>query len=164
MCVDVLNVTIYYTVWNEREQLSKLIKYMEKLGVEGDPIITHYGIFFKKQIKQTAFHLRSVNFEKAGQDRGGLLNEGVNKVRRSTPCGLPRVQFNINFDGEVFPCCNILPRKEVNAQYAMGSVRDKSLFEIYAGVEFRNFITTVEDINSEDSEMPDCCRFCSDNR
>jgi MoaA/NifB/PqqE/SkfB family radical SAM enzyme len=164
LCVDILNVTIYYTVWNEVEQLSKLTKYMEKIGLDGEVISTHYGIFLKKQINQTTFHLRSVNFEKAGQDRGGSLREGVNKVKRSTPCGLPRAQFNINFDGEVFPCCNILPRKEINAQYAMGSVRDKSLFEIYAGAEFTKFRTTVEAINGEDSEMPDCCRFCSDGR
>jgi MoaA/NifB/PqqE/SkfB family radical SAM enzyme len=164
MRVDTINVTLYYTVWDEAKQFGRLTQYLKRLGVDGNVTSAHYGIYFKREINQTALHVRSVNFEKTGQDRGGALTEGVNRIRRSTPCSLPRTQFNINFDGEVFPCCNILPRKENNAEYMMGSVRDKSLFQIYSATELAQFKRIVEAINGEESEMPNCCRFCSENR
>ena len=109
--VDYIAVTIYYTKWDREYQLKKFQEFMAKIGLSGCVNAEENSILFETNINKSYVLVRSVNFEVFGQDRGGLIKEGVARVKRVVPCDLPEWQININYLGEIYPCCHVFPRQ-----------------------------------------------------
>lgn len=50
---------------------------------------------------------------------------------RSNPCVKIMREFTIDYQGRVFPCCNIFPDLRTSEKFIFGKVSEKSIFEIF---------------------------------
>jgi hypothetical protein len=163
-CISNIYITIYYDKWDTQKQLAKVNCFLEKFKLGTVLEADQDRIIFTCHRHKTEILVRSVNFQKIGNYRGGLVKEQVVRKARSTPCSLPMWQFNMNYLGDNFPCCNIFPRRTLNDEYLMGNVLNKTIFDIYGSNQYQTFLNSVSAIHGEKSDMPDCCRLCSERR
>jgi len=78
---------------------------------------------------QITIVVRDLN--QAGYDRGGLVNI-ANRPQRTSPCFAPFIDIDIDYHGNVLPCCNVYCDDERHAPYATGNLHDgNSIFEHY---------------------------------
>lgn len=69
-------------------------------------------------------------------DRGGAIATGE-KFTRYTPCSDPFNKVTIEYDGGIYPCCNIRGDIPQHARYKLGSVGDGTdIFSVYASSKF----------------------------
>lgn len=75
------------------------------------------------------------NFDKVGTDRGKLVDI-KNQPIRSSPCVAPITDLNIDYTGNVLPCCNIYADDDRHKKYIVGNLHDgRSIFEHYTDKE-----------------------------
>ncbi len=160
-------ITIHYPdSWDHDRQLERLKTFMEKVGVGFLPLADN-GNFIQAAAKagSTTLSIRTINFQDCGQDRGGTLSGSVLSQFRTKSCGLPRWQINVNYLGEVYPCCNVVPRQEFGGEYCLGSLKDKRIFDIYSSKWAQDFIDCTAKISGDTPHLtPKACRTCSDSR
>ena len=51
---------------------------------------------------------------------------------RSNPCVKIMREFTVDYQGRVFPCCNIFPDLPTSEKFVFGKVSEKSIFEIFS--------------------------------
>ncbi|HEB87627.1 MAG TPA: radical SAM/SPASM domain-containing protein [Gammaproteobacteria bacterium] len=72
------------------------------------------------------------NFDIAGYDRGGLIKE-YSVSNRTSPCFFPFLQMNVDWQGNVVPCCNVYADDPDHAKWVIGNLGDgRSIFDHYA--------------------------------
>jgi radical SAM protein with 4Fe4S-binding SPASM domain len=71
------------------------------------------------------FHRRDENGVLWMQDRGQALDVAKG-MQRDTPCFMPFVQMQIEWDGELLPCCQIQPDAFDPGQYSLGRLTETS--------------------------------------
>jgi radical SAM protein with 4Fe4S-binding SPASM domain len=71
------------------------------------------------------FHRRDANGVLWMEDRGQSLAVERGMVR-STPCFMPFVQMQIEWDGQLLPCCQIQPDAFAKGQYSLGTLTESS--------------------------------------
>jgi radical SAM protein with 4Fe4S-binding SPASM domain len=71
------------------------------------------------------FHRRDENGVLWMEDRGQSLDVKKGMVR-STPCWMPFVQMQIEWDGELLPCCQIQPDAFEKNKYSLGTLTESS--------------------------------------
>jgi len=71
------------------------------------------------------FHRRDADGVLWMEDRGQSLDVHKGMVR-STPCFMPFVQMQIEWDGELLPCCQIQPDVFAPGQYSLGRLTETS--------------------------------------
>jgi radical SAM protein with 4Fe4S-binding SPASM domain len=91
------------------------------------------------------FHRRDENGVLWMQDRGQSLPVRRGMVR-STPCFMPFVQMQIEWDGELLPCCQIQPDAFAKGQYTLGRLDDAS--NIFLEWANRNYVQWRRDLFS----------------
>ncbi len=91
-----------------------------------------------------------------GCDRGGVLGSLVDNSVRETSCAAPFFELNIDHDGDVMPCCNLLSDVPSHRKYKIGVIADETLKAIYFSehsVKFRSLVSAKE-------TLPPVCRTC----
>ncbi|MEI0592503.1 radical SAM protein [Brachyspira pilosicoli] len=115
-----------------------MLKLINKLGIEYSEYIKNdneYYIFMK--YKNLNIEYKSLNMEKMGNDRGGVI-EDVNIEERTAQCFLPNMQISIDYDGAYSMCCNIRSDVEEHKDYIIGNIRDNTIFELFANDKIIN--------------------------
>lgn len=158
--VSCISVTAHYSnEYNNKKQKKSILNILKKINVSNIDIIEGTASIHSEFTKSgTIINIQSKNFKSIGQDRGGLVSNFTNSSIRGAPCSMPKWQININFDGEVYPCCNIYPRK-INNDVFLGSIHEKSIFDIYGSEKYQNFVYKVQHC-----EFTEKCKTCSDKR
>ena len=91
-----------------------------------------------------------------GCDRGGILDSVVSKDVREASCSAPFFEVNIDFNGDMMPCCNLLSDVPSHNRYRMGNIRENGLKEIYfseLAIQFRSWVSRADD-------LPPACLTC----
>lgn len=87
---------------------------------------------FRSTIEGLHIRIFGQDFLSTGYDRGGLLDVGIQKSRKS-PCPSPFKEILIGYDGKVVPCCNVHPSSDAHSRYIIDTVTaDKGILEIFA--------------------------------
>ena len=122
----------------------KMNKLLEKLSLDYEEI-TNNNCMYEVSIKYDNMHVvyRTQNFkEGVGSDRGGLLNNN-NTYVRSTQCLLPFTDFNVDFNGNVMPCCNLRSDAKEHKNYILGNIKDNTIFEIFTNKKSSNLRSSL---------------------
>ena len=82
--------------------------------------------------------VRATNFLKATHsvNRGGLLDNLANRVKRNAPCVRPFSSFSIEYNGNVMPCANMRSDAEDHKKFVMGNVFNENIFSIFYSEKF----------------------------
>lgn len=76
---------------------------------------------------------RSINFNREGANRGGLLKHIPAPDDRRAPCSRPFHDFVVSYNGQVFPCCNFIAGVAGHEKYVVEELRaGRSIYEVYA--------------------------------
>jgi len=84
--------------------------------------------------------------------------KGGGKTRKS-PCKLPTINMNIDFDGTVNPCCHIRTDNPMHKDYHLGNINEQKVQDIFTSkkaTEFRKLLASGNWKN-----YPEPCRLCS---
>lgn len=77
---------------------------------------------------------RAINFDKHGNDRGGLLPDLSPEKPRTDPCTFVFSHFHMGFTGNVVPCCHIRSDRPEHAKHVVGNLEQSdSIFDIFFG-------------------------------
>ena len=154
----------YRDGWNAEAQLAAINHFIKRSGLPPiTPTVTEGCISSVQTVGKTRVKINSIDYLQHGTDRGGEIGESNAKIVRSAPCELPKWQINVNFEGDVYPCCNIYPRKDLSGEYRLGSLRDSSIFDIYFSEPYQTFMRTVMNATGN-ADLPECCRGCNECR
>ncbi|WIH85463.1 SPASM domain-containing protein [Brachyspira pilosicoli] len=143
--VNELYISYYYNGNNkyiefDLENVIKpgMLKLINKLAIEYSEYIKNdneYYMFMK--YKNLNIEYKSLNMEKMGNDRGGVI-EDVNIEERTSQCFLPNMQVSIDYDGTYSMCCNIRSDLEAHKDYIIGNIRDNTIFELFTNDKIIN--------------------------
>lgn len=95
---------------------------------------------------------------KHGCDRGGSL-KNLSKIERHIPCVSPYFEINIDYNGNVLPCCNLVSDYKPHKKYILGNILYNTLYQIYFSNKSEWFRNTLND--SHLLQKP--CKYCSYN-
>lgn len=90
-----------------------------------------------------------------GCDRGGAIT-GLSHIERDGPCHAPYFEIDIDFDGSVVACCNLLSEVPLHREGVVGNVAATSLTDIYFGKIASNFRSRA----ARNPAQPAVCRYC----
>jgi len=95
---------------------------------ESDSIL-YFNIRHTGQMK---ISLRCENYSNPnhGCDRGGSLPR-LSSSKRLQPCFAPYFEINIDYNGNVLPCCNIVSDYLPHKDFILGNISNNTLYEIY---------------------------------
>jgi radical SAM protein with 4Fe4S-binding SPASM domain len=99
------------------------------------------------------FHRRDENGVLWMQDRGQSLEVEKGMVR-STPCFMPFVQMQIEWDGELLPCCQIQPDVFAKDKYSLGRLTASS--DIFVAWTNTKYVQWRKDLFSYEIKKPPC--------
>lgn len=75
---------------------------------------------------------RALNFDRHGNDRGGLLPDLSPENPRTDPCSFVFQHLHMGFTGNVVPCCHIRSDRPEHAKHVIGNLdRAASIFDIF---------------------------------
>ena len=78
-------------------------------------------------------NFRATNFAIHGANRGGLLKDLPCPQDRQAPCERPFQDFGLAYDGQAYPCCNLVAGLPEHARYIAGRLsEDTSMYALYA--------------------------------
>lgn len=75
-------------------------------------------------------HAENYSIVGLGSDRGGVVTQ-LGGGRRRAPCYAPFFELNVDYSGDVVPCCNMNSDVPAHRPYVMGNVRTDSIATIY---------------------------------
>lgn len=90
-----------------------------------------------------------------GCDRGGSISSLI-KRKREISCYAPFFEINVDYNGMVLPCCNLLSDIDAHRKYILGGLKDLNLLQAYNSLiakEFRSCVLNVE-------SLPKPCQSC----
>lgn len=128
-------------VYDHDEVIRRIFRKVADLGlVTGEGRHTRgYGIWIPVIYKpDMEFSIQQFDHARVGNSRGGLvaiegLDEKLKDFTRTDPCSQPLRTFNVDYLGNITPCCLIIPDAPPHGSYAAGTLRDfRSIFEAYA--------------------------------
>jgi len=103
-----------------------LVGVLHKSSTESEIVfqVVHSG-----QLRIT-LHAENYSVVGLGSDRGGVVTQ-LGGGRRRAPCYAPFFELNVDYSGDVVPCCNMNSDVPAHRPYVMGNVRQKSIADIY---------------------------------
>lgn len=79
---------------------------------------------------------RAINFDRHGNDRGGLLPDLSPENPRTDPCNFVFQHFHMGYTGNVVPCCHIRSDRPEHARHVIGNLdRAETIFDIFFGAK-----------------------------
>lgn len=79
---------------------------------------------------------RAINFDRHGNDRGGLLPDLSPENPRTDPCNFVFQHFHMGYTGNVVPCCHIRSDRPEHAKHVIGNLdRAETIFDIFFGAK-----------------------------
>lgn len=96
--------------YDDKKVINRLMDMSRLLDIQAeiyhfDPGKMVHAKFNTKALK--TFYMLENNFLILGQDRGGILENIQKPELRSAPCSYPFNTFNITYNGNISPCCQI---------------------------------------------------------
>jgi radical SAM protein with 4Fe4S-binding SPASM domain len=143
--LDMLRVQCYLSEnesFNEHIIFEKMKKIIEKLQMDYE-IISSNDNYYAIKLKIPSnddFELiiESMNFSVVGANRAGSVNIGKDNTDRVQACWSPFRNMYIDYDGSVFPCCNLRHDLPQHRHLIMGNVNEYNIIDIFTGAEFAN--------------------------
>jgi len=104
------------------------------------------------------FHGRDADGVLWMQDRGQSMPVRKGMVR-TTPCFIPFVQLQIEWDGELLPCCQIQPDVFAKGKYSLGRLTGSS--DVFLEWTNRNYLRWRKELLSYEAKKAPCttCSF-----
>lgn len=104
-----------------------------------------------------ALKIQWPNWRKVGSSRGGVIKQlDEDRAVRTAPCARPFREFTIYFDGTVTPCCEVFYDADGAQPLSIGTLRETSLFSIYADSRMSSFRKTVFLFGEKEG----VCQYC----
>lgn len=108
---------------------------IDKLGLIAVEKSTQEGVVTKYRFKcigNMKVSMKSENYlvPMRGCDRGGLLKQ-IDNYKRSLPCDVPMKNLDVDYNGNILPCNNLLSDAPQHQPYVIGNLGDISIFEAY---------------------------------
>jgi radical SAM protein with 4Fe4S-binding SPASM domain len=150
------NGSSYSTAEAERQctrTASRLRVELELLHLVPNEEVSYRGAF--GQALQLSLHAENYNVTGLGCDRGGTITT-LSRLRRERPCIAPRHEVNIDFDGSLMPCCNMLSDIPSHTPYILGNIADDTLIDLFYGSK----ATSIKDAVASPSPSLPPCRYC----
>lgn len=121
-------------------QKEKIKNFLKKLDLKCE---INYFIPSKKieadvNYKGLQLLVMSNNWAVYGNDRGGVLSH-LSENNRFEPCMRPIREFQFDFKGNVYLCCQIYPNDPKAGISIIGNLNQNSMAEIYASEKATNF-------------------------
>lgn len=130
-----------------------------ELGIERRSSIygvyQEYDVVFPERYKEVmTIHCENYWQPGFGCDRGGSL-PSLTKQERLVSCYAPYFELNIDYNGSIMPCCNLLSDIYSHRKYLLGNLEKLDVLDAYNSdfaIEFRKAIST--------KVMPVACKHC----
>lgn len=108
--------------------------------------------------KSLIISVRSENYYSSrGNCRGGLLSELIS-TRRSKPCFVTHKSIDIDYTGDVLPCCNMISDSPFHKSYIIGNIKNETIINLYWKSTHSSFYEAITNGIFNDHEV---CQFCS---
>lgn len=102
--------------------------------------------------------VRSENYHSSrGNNRGGLIKD-LNKYQRNRPCFVTKHSIDIDYNGDVLPCCNMISDAPNHKQYIIGSICNETIYDLYWKSCHSNFTTSIQRADFHNFEA---CQYCT---
>lgn len=103
--------------------------------------------------------IKSENYDVAsrGCNRGGLLSN-FDDYGRTLPCDVPMKNIDIDYNGNILPCNNLLSDAPQHKPYVIGNLRTISIFEAYERCFTSDFVLRIR---NGDFSKDYVCQKCS---
>lgn len=158
-----LNIQVYP---ERREEFSDEAVYaaleekVRKLGLAHEMTILESGSWCEARVEylDMAIRIYGRNFQRNGNSRGGLV-ENITPYQRDCPCLRPFNNVNIDYNGNVMPCCNLRSDAVEHQKYIIGNAQTHSIYQIYASGVMASW---RRGLVSFGRKLPPCdgCSFC----
>lgn len=137
-------------------------KMIQNLGLEVKKMSCTPGVITKYEIVPIGnmkIVIKSENYNNVerGCNRGGLL-EGFNNYVRDIRCDVPIKNIDIDYNGYILPCNNLLSDAVSHKPYVLGNIRDMTIYDAYVKCLKSEF---VKRIYSADFSCDAVCQNCS---
>lgn len=138
--LNYLNITLHTTKANsydDKQCIKKLDSFYRRLNLTKPhyTITPNVAITSSCEINNLTLVLNTSNYDIYGTDRGGALKH-LRLQSRDNPCVKIMREFTIDYQGRVFPCCNIFPDLAQSQKFIFGKVSEKTIFEIFSSMQW----------------------------
>lgn len=138
--LNYLNITLHTTKANsydDKQCIKRLDSFYRRLNLAKPnyTITPNVSITSSHKIGNLTLVLNTSNYDIYGTDRGGALKH-LGLQSRNNPCVKIMREFTIDYQGRVFPCCNIFPDLAQSQKFIFGNVSEKSIFEIFSSKQW----------------------------
>lgn len=135
---------------------------IERLGLKTISVKKEPNVIFKYEVSpilNMKIAVKSENYSVPGRgcDRGGLLEE-LSNYKRTEACDVPLKNIDIDYNGCVLPCNNLLSDAPQHKAYVFGNLSNSSIFEIYKQILSSSFTKRISNGNFCDDKI---CQNCS---
>ena len=148
-------------IFDDQYISSRINKMAIKLGInEVKPSYKkRFGYSLKASHKSTSINISGRDISSIGYNRGELVETGPNVANRSSPCFSPFENLEVDYRGNILPCCNIYPDFSEHSQYVTSSLKDgRSIFEHYANSKLVNWRRNLIRFFPKGSPCQSCSR------
>jgi MoaA/NifB/PqqE/SkfB family radical SAM enzyme len=162
--LDFICVTLHpapYKIQSNREIVRRVEKLLQKLDYDNLTCIpTEAAVVTKDHISITKhgvkIRIQWPDWRQEGTNRAGTIDKLNSITQRTHPCMKPFREFTIFYDGSVQPCCESF-HDEVDNFCEIGSIKNATIFELYASQKLSDFRSQVFDF----SEKTGICAHCT---
>ena len=90
-----------------------------------------------------AISVRSENYYSCqGNGRGGLLPDLSTSLRTSA-CYVPQKSIDVDYNGDVVPCCNLISDSALHKPYVIGNIKNETIYDIYWKSTHSDFYNSI---------------------
>jgi MoaA/NifB/PqqE/SkfB family radical SAM enzyme len=121
-------------VFDQDKVTKRFDEFQKRIGVPLQPrqVTPNVSTKVRFTIHGIECKVLATNYADFGQTRAGLMENVPVRRERAAPCQRPFAEVPISYDGSIRPCCHMFADSPAHAPYKAGSLRDSSLYEIYA--------------------------------
>lgn len=102
--------------------------------------------------------VRSENYYSSrGNNRGGLIKE-LNKNIRNKACFVTKHSIDIDYNGDVLPCCNMISDAQSHKQYIIGNINNESIYDLYWKSCYSDFTKSIQKADFRNIKT---CQYCT---
>jgi radical SAM protein with 4Fe4S-binding SPASM domain len=158
-----MNIQVYLdsgSVFSDDMILSKMHKIIARLGLSFEMHVQQPNEWFGAKLfyKDMFLTIYGRNFYSNGTNRGGLVNK-FEAFSRSCPCLRPFITINIDYNGNVMPCCNLRSDAPQHKKYIVGNAGENSVFDIYGSSKFVAWRKSLASFGPK-AKPCNSCKFC----